>query len=126
MPLAAVYRWQRTKHTTDQSLALLLCSDALPEKPKWAVQACHKNIPLATMDDKGSLKAVTLTLSLQLIQQREWSTTAVQNHATGNVFVYEAWTDIYHGLITLIEFHCDTRCKLKISHNTVFRIHCAL
>lgn len=44
-------------------LALLLCSDAPPEKPPWAVQACQGNIPMATMNNKGSLKAVTLTLT---------------------------------------------------------------
>lgn len=71
-------------------LSTVLCSDALPEKHKWAVQACHENIPMATTKNTGILKAVTLTVSLQLIQQRECSTTAVQNHTAGNVFVYKA------------------------------------
>lgn len=90
------------------------------------MQACHENIPMATMKNKGILKAVTLTPPLQLIQQRECSTTAVRNHATGNVSVYKARTDSYHRLITLIEFLCDTWYKFKMSHNTVFRINCAL
>lgn len=41
------------------------------QKNMWAMQACNDYIPMATMKNKAILKAVTLTLSLQLIQQRE-------------------------------------------------------